>query len=432
MSERVRDLLVRGIAAARGQSKQEAKFYLEWVTNAPDADHAQLCQAYLGLAEISDDAKLKRDYLEQALVYDPGNPEARRELAILNGALKRDEIINPDRLTQPSLPAEPQRAQARRFVCRQCGGKMQFDPAGTTLECAYCGHRQSLADLNEPLHSIDEQDFIVAMATAKGHLKSVAMRSIKCEGCGALFMLSPETLSRDCPYCASAYVIDQVEMRELIEPEGVVPFAITQAHALQIELDWFSKQGIRLRAEPSPPSGVYLPAWTFDVAGELTWRCLVYKESQWVPLTGNRAVFANDVLVPASHRLSQVLADEIVHTPLDALVPYDPCYLADWLAETYDLPVGDASIVARSQVFQREKAEITHNIFERYQDFSVGSEKVIVDSYKLILVPLWVTHYRVDGKPYGIVINGRTGNLRAEKPRAGIAGWLANLLGADS
>jgi hypothetical protein len=53
----------------------------------------------------------------------------------------------------------------------------------------------------------------------------------------------------------------------------------------------------------------------------------------------------------------------------------------------------------------------------------------MIESYKLILVPMWVTHYRMDGKQYGIVINGHTGNLRADKPRDGIGGWLANLLG---
>ncbi len=428
MSDSVRDLLVRGIAAAKGQSNQEAKFYLEWVTRAGDATHDQLADAYRWLADVVDDPKEKREYLDHALAYRPNDPEARRALAILNGTLKPDEIIDPNKFSQPVLEL-PVPTQARRFVCVQCGGKMQFAPDATTLECTYCGYTQSLLDFDQSLNVVEEQDFIVAMATAKGHSKPTIARAIKCKGCGASFLLTPQTISQNCPYCASAYVIEQAEEREFIEPEGVVPFTITRDAALKKEMEWFRQQGWRLRADPAPPAGVYLPAWTFDVGGQVTWRCRVYRNKQWVVESGNRAVLANDLIVPASHHLSPVLSEEIRGTPLDQLVPYDARYLADFPAETYDVAVSDASIVARSQAFHQVKADIARGIFNQYADLNVSSANVMVDSYKLILVPMWVTCYRMNGKQYGIVINGCTGNLRAERPPQGVVGWLTQLFG---
>lgn len=428
MSDSARDLLVRGIAAAKGNSKQEAKFYLEWVTRMGDATHDQLADAYRWLAQVVDDPQEKREYLDHALAYNPNDPEARRALALLNGTLKPDDIIDPNKFSQPVSEA-PASTQARRFVCTQCGGKMQFAPDATTLECAYCGFKQSLLDLNQSLPIVEEHDFIVALATAKGHSKPTISRIIKCKGCGASFILAPQTISQNCPYCASAYVIEQAEDRELIAPEGVIPFAISQETALQRELEWFRRQGWRLRADPAPPAGVYLPVWTFDVGGEVTWRCRVYRNKQWVVESGTRAVLANDVLVPASHHLSLVLSEEIRQMPLDRLVPYDARYLADFPAETYDVAVSDASIVARSQAFHQVRAKIMHDIFEQYTDLTISPANVIVDSYKLILVPMWVTHYRMENKQYGIVINGCTGNVRAERPRQGVIGWLAHLFG---
>jgi hypothetical protein len=429
MSDSVRDLLIRGIAAAKGNSKQEAKFYLEWVTRLPDASRDELNEAFRYLALMADDPKDKREYLEHALAYNPSDPEARRALALLNGTLKPDEIIDPNKFSQPAS-VSPVPTQVRRFVCAQCGGKMQFAPDATTLECTYCGFKQSLLDLNQSLPIIEEHDFIVAMATAKGHSKPTIARTIKCKGCGASFILAPQTLSQNCPYCASAYVIEQAEERELIEPEGIMPFMITRDAALKKEMEWFRQRGWRLRADPAPPAGVYLPAWTFDVGGEVTWTCRIYHNKQWVVESGNRAVLANDVLVPASHRLSKILSDEILHTSLDHLVPYDARYLADFPAETYEIAVSDASIVARSHAFHHVKAEIARGIFSQYADLNVSSANVMVDSYKLILVPMWITHYRMEGEQYGIVINGYTGNLRAEQPRQGVMGWLTHWFGA--
>jgi len=60
MSERTRDLLVHGIAAVKGDSKDEARFYLRRVLDAPDAETEHIIAAWRGLAEISDDVKEKR------------------------------------------------------------------------------------------------------------------------------------------------------------------------------------------------------------------------------------------------------------------------------------------------------------------------------------------------------------------------------------
>jgi DNA-directed RNA polymerase subunit RPC12/RpoP len=426
MSERTRDLLVHGIAAVKGQSKTEARHYLQWVLDAPDAAPEEIVEAWRGLADVSDDPKEKRNCLEQVLAYNPADPEARRELALLDGRLKPEEIVDPDRLpaSAPSTAAPP-----RRYVCTQCGGAMAFTPEGNALACEYCGQRQWLGDLSENNALLVEQNLIAALATVKGHSKPAAMRAVKCQGCGASFVLAPQTLSANCAYCGSAYVAEQIETRELIEPEGVVPFALTRDQATRALLGWFRAEKLSLRGDPVPPIGVYLPVWTFDLVGEIGWTCLQEQNDLWLPASGNRVVYENDLCVAASHTLSATLIAEINSFPLDALVPYDARYLVDWAAETYTIAVSDASLVARWRVLERERKIILGLILNPYKDLQMSAARLVIESYKLILVPAWIAHYRREGKQYAITINGRTGKLRAEKPTPGVRKFLANLLG---
>ena len=428
MSDSTHDLLVRGIAAAKGNSKDEARFYLEWVLRAPDADQEQLQQAWKQLADITDDPKKKRNYLEQVLAYNPMDPEARRDLAILDGQLKPEDVIDPDRAPAPTAPATPQPAEARRFVCTNCGGKMAFAADGNTLVCTYCGKRQSVLSAMDDAALIEEQNFTVALATAQGHSTPVATQSLKCQGCGASFVLPPQTLSTACPYCASAYVVEQKETRALIPPEGVIPFTVTQDEAQRAVLAWYRSQGFKVLSVKALPSGVYLPVWTFDVGGEITWNCLVEQNDTWQPRSGSQVVYENDMLIPASHTLSADLTAEIDALPRDKIVAYDARYLADWPAETYQISVSDASLAARSRVLAKMRPQVEGGITESFKSLQLNALKMVVESYKLILVPMWIARFRYEKAWYNVGVNGRTGAARGENPRKGVrkilAGWL--------
>lgn len=426
MSDSTRDLLVRGIAAAKTDSKAEARFYLEWVTRSSDAERDEITQAWRWLATISDDPEQKREYLEQALAYDPMDPEAHRALAILDGKLDPADIVNPDRLPAPAVPE--QQAQARRFVCSQCGGRMEFDPDGISLTCVYCHHHMSLTDLGETL-TLEEQDFTIALAMAKGHTAPVATQTLKCQGCGASFVLPPSTLSTNCPYCGSPYVIEQMETRELIAPEGIIPFASTQDEAAKIVFEWYRANGLKVLSGDARPTGVYLPVWTFDLAGEVAWSYRVETRGGSESLSGSLGVFENDVPVAASHTLSAALSETIEEFSFGNIAPYDPRFLADWPAETYQIPVSDASLVARSRTVAKKRKQIEDEIGEGHRDLVVSSARLFVESFKLVLVPLWIARYQFDHGWYSVVVNGQLGTLRADKPASGLHKWLSGLLG---
>jgi DNA-directed RNA polymerase subunit RPC12/RpoP len=438
MSKSVRDLLVRGIAAAKADSKDEARSFLEKALMI-DATSEQRVEAYVWLSEISDDPVEKRNHLENALSINAAHPTARRKLAILDGRLKPEEIVDPDRLSI-SVPEQPQPVRARRFVCRQCGGRMTFTPDGKTLTCAYCDVQQTLLEaLQEGAldsSEVQEHDFTVALATAKGHTRPVATRTFKCQGCGAAFLLPPKMLSSKCPYCASTYVIEESEVLELIPPEGVIPFALNQEQALRAALDWLKADVPGRQALIGRPTGVYFPVWTFDISGGINWRCLEYRDDEWVPRTGVKAVYRDDLPVPASRALPKSLAEVMREFRFKEILPYDPAYLADWPAETYELSVSDASLVARHQTFTEEREKIPRGFFGQVKDLKLNSMGLIIESFKLVLLPLWIGRYLdQDGneneKQYTIVVNGQTGTVHGEKPPQGLRKLWGRLMGNE-
>lgn len=101
MSDSANDLLTHGVAAARSKDKEEARFYLEWTLRS-EPDLEQETEAWYWLSYITDDPKEKRDCLENVLAISPKYPEARRDLAILEGRLKQEDILGQGRRRGPN------------------------------------------------------------------------------------------------------------------------------------------------------------------------------------------------------------------------------------------------------------------------------------------------------------------------------------------
>ena len=438
MSESVRDLLVRGIAAAKskesgtGSSKGEARHYLEWVLRL-DASLDQQIEAWYWLSEISEDPVEKRHYLEEVLANQPNYYLARRSLAILDGKLDPREIVNPDRMPVPSANS-PQTTQAQRFVCPTCGGRLTYTPDGTTLTCEYCDQRQKLiSPQTGSTETFEETDFTIALASAKGHTRPSAMRIFECQACGASFVLSPQTLSLTCPYCAAVYVVKAEQTRLLIPPDAIIPFKITQEEAQQTLLTWLAMhREVSLKipqAHEDPLRGFYLPTWCFNLTGYLPWKGLEYDDREWKPTSGYKLVLNDNLLIPAGRKLPEVLAKEIDTFNLACLVPYDPAYLADWPAETYQISLSDASLDARQQALAKAQAALPGDLIKPVRDLQIDSSALLVESFKLILLPLWVSHYHIKEKNYPLLINGQNGKVSAEIPDRGSHRWLAWLNG---
>lgn len=424
----IHDLLVHGIAAAKANDRTEAKQLLERALSL-DLDTQEEIEALYWLSEVCDDPKQQRDYLETLLAMDMSDGRARRKLAILNGQIKPEEIIDPN-LPQPIIISDPQSIDAKRYVCPQCGGRMVFRPDGQSLVCEYCDSKPKPQVSDNPGFA-EEQDFFVALATSKGHYKIVATRIFICKGCASSFILPPTQLTLTCPYCLSPYVVQDQNNKEFVSPTGIIPFIISETQAKLILKAWLQK---KLKDQPvrvHQGHGIYIPVWTFDIAGDVRYHYRVYHDKQWIDLSGTDSILNNDIPIAATKNADRIWQEQIQRYDLLKTIEYKDDYLANWPAETYQIAVSDASLKARERVFLAEKEHVKQIIGGQFEDLSITSEKIRVDSYKLVLLPLWVVFYSLNERQYKVTINGQTGHVVGETPARGLRKWVGKVFGSD-
>ncbi len=451
-----RDLFRSGIIELKAGNREAAHRYLDRALYM-SSDHDVLAEAWYWMSQSTDDPVEKRKALENCLSNDLRHARARRALAILDGKLKPDEIVDPDAL--PPAPAGLRQADAQRFMCPKCGGRMSFAPDGQSLVCEYCLRNQSL---NTQHAKAGEKDFIIAMATARGHGKPLAEQVFHCQGCGAEFILPPDQLSVTCIYCDSPHAVSLEKSKDLLAPDGIIPHTFDQEHAVKLLAEWLENHpgvtagnlhGLNedsLRRAPtgdnvnivSPPRGLYLPLWTFDLGGGIDYTGEVVEDQdvgfgqhapRIVRVSDRYPVMFNVVPIPASRKLSAPFVRLVPTFDLKAVQPYDPRYLAAWPAELYDVPMADASLDARSQTLARLKKDLPA-LLSPIHLISSSSANMTIESFRLDLLPVWMIEIWSEGRSHLVLINGQNGMLQSDvgkkpdKPAGGLREWLEDLV----
>lgn len=388
-----------------------ARRFAERALDAADDTGTRVKALYI-LSQVTDDLTQKRDLLETLLAHDRTHAEARRALAILDGKLNPADIVNADEL--PAQSAE--QAQAERFTCPRCGARRVFAPDGHSLACEHCGYRDALGTRGE----VTESDFFTAMATVKGHRKPITTQVFHCQGCGAEFTLAAGVISTTCAYCDSPHIIHLSQSRELHEPDCIVPFLITQKQAVRTLIKWVEEVGYKPSQKVEIPRGIYIPLWTFDLGGGINYSGeIIQTETEGLRENQRRVwvrdqypLLVNDLAIPAAKMTSGLLDCILPTFDLKMIKPYDPRYLASWPAEIYDISMSDASLEARARVariyLKRVKSELTH-----VYNLRTSTVGMTVESFKLVLLPLWITEIRHGGRIHTVIINGQNGSIRS-------------------
>ena len=428
-----RDLLRNGIIELKAGNPASARRYLDRCVYM-STDPQVMAEAWYWLSQVTDDSHGKRQALENCLANDLYHARARRALAILDGKLRPEEIIDPN---APVPAAGLQGSQTQRFTCPRCGGRMVYSPDGHSLLCEYCRQHQRLG-ANMP--SAPEDDFILAMATRRGQSQPLREQIRRCQGCGAEFIRAATDLSFTCPYCASAQVVAVESSGDLVAPHGILPHAFDQRRAGEILAGWLREQELDCPIPPGP-RGLYLPAWTFALAGGIDYvgetladenDSLRGRPPRTVQVRDRYPVMLNES-VAASRRPSAAFVRLIPGFDLRGLQTYDARYLAAWPAELYDVPLAEASLEARSQAYAGLQRDLPAELAPMHV-LSTSSANLVIESFRLDLLPVWTSDIRVSEHGGMVLINGQTGEVAGEgvrprstsKPR--LLEWLGDLL----
>lgn len=338
--------------------------------------------------------------------------------------------------TPPPAPDEE-----HRFPCPQCGSDMRFNSETGELTCDHCGYQAQIENGVGKAEATRELDFHQALDALIANAEMEETRVAACPSCGAQVTLDGATHAAECPFCATPVVTDTGAHRQ-IKPKALLPFSVDERSAREamgkwLGKLWFAPNGLKEYARKGRKmQGIYVPYWTFDADTQSTYigqRGTVYyvtktvtrdgKQEQvreqrvrWSPASGRVARFFDDILILASKSLPKRYTDALEPWDLDALEPYQPEFLAGYSAEGYTVELEEGYDQARDVMDSRIRSDVKRDIGGDRQRIHHINTSVSDVTFKHILLPVWTAAYKFRGKSYRFVVNGRTGEVKGERP----------------
>ncbi len=345
--------------------------------------------------------------------------------------------------------AAPQNDQTISYACPNCGANVAYDVAAGGVACEYCGYTAPVKAKSLG-RSAESFEFTLETISQSNRGWGIERQVMHCDSCGAELSIPQGALSTSCPFCASNQVNLTVSLEELLRPRTLVPFKITPEGTQRIAAEWLGKgwfhpDELSANAILRRFTGIYLPFWTFDARIRASWRAQVgYErterhynahEKRWETRTsidwrwedGEVDLEVDDHLVSGSDpaRISHTILSKLLPFNLHDLVPYHPDYLAGWQAQAYERTLTEAWEVGKAAIREEAKNACyqdipTHHVrnFSMTADFSD-------ESWRYILLPIYLTAYKYEDQVYQIMVNGQTGTIAGQKPVAWWKVWLA-------
>jgi hypothetical protein len=345
----------------------------------------------------------------------------------------------------------------QKFSCPACGGEARWDPAKKALVCAFCGTTSpaqvQLTAAGDQV--IVEHDLLQALRAIPDDQRGWQAKKIcvKCQSCQAISVFDPQRVGQRCDFCGSSALVPYEEIKEAFRPESLLPLKVSETQVRDAirrwyGTRWFAPNQLKRAALTDTVKGLYIPYWTFDAQVHADWSAesgYYYYESEtyrdsngelktrqvqkirWQPSSGQLDHFFDDELVPASKGVQPEMLRRIEPFPTKELSPYQPAFLSGWVVERYQIDLGTAAHTARqemdAELRQMCAAQVpgdTHRNLQVQADYSG-------QTFKHILVPIWLLTYNYGQRNFQVVINGYTAAIAGKYPKSWIKITLAVL-----
>ncbi|MGD9905274.1 MAG: zinc ribbon domain-containing protein [Vicinamibacterales bacterium] len=355
----------------------------------------------------------------------------------------------------PPLPERPDgpRPEVAALVkhhCPACGAEARWDAGKQALVCPYCG-TVSPAELASDGSLVKEHDLALALRaipdSARGWERD--RTPVQCQSCRAISLFEPTRVAQRCEFCGSPSVVPYTDTRNVIHPESLLPFTVSEAQVREsirrwYASRWFAPNRLKKAALTDRVGGVYLPYWTFDARVHARWRAEAghyYYETRvvtrngrrqtvqerrvrWVPAAGELSTTFDDELVAATQGIHARLLRRIEPFPTRDLKPYDRGYVSGWVVEQYQIDLVGAAERAKADMDAKVRAACARDVpGDTYRNLEVAAT-YSDQTFKHTLLPVWLLHYDYGRRSFQVVVNGVTGAIAGEQPYS----WIKILL----
>lgn len=307
--------------------------------------------------------------------------------------------------------------------CPSCGGTMIFKPGWDSLLCQSCGHKEVIPELVSKI-PVEELDFLTAQNTAS-HDWGMEAKVVVCKQCGAQTIQNRLQLSGLCPFCGSTTVEQADPEKDIMAPNGVIPFKITEERALYIFKDWIKDRTLApdllaQNAQLNKFYGIYVPMFTFDVLTENRYTGHYNENNRTLFKSGKFQYQVDDFPVVASKQLSsdKLLLSIIKEYWTREARPYTPEALAGFPCEHYSIGLTDAWNSLGDELRFHLQQQVNKQGDSRYIMGIEMATDYFNLKYKYLIVPVWINSFFYDNKLYTIVINGQTGKINGQWPKS--------------
>jgi hypothetical protein len=136
----------------------------------------------------------------------------------------------------------------------------------------------------------------------------------------------------------------------------------------------------------------------------------------WYPIAGNSHLDFDDYRVSATPHVDMTLLKNIGTYSTKYLNKYSPAFLSGFLAQRYDVGVGEGWTSAESGMKSNMESHIQREAgYQHYRGMSYDHRFGGV-KFKHILLPIWLSSYTYKGKIYSFMVNGETGRVSGRAP----------------
>ncbi len=348
----------------------------------------------------------------------------------------------------------PEAVAQKKFTCPACGGEAQWNPAKKALICPFCGTtspaQAELTATGEEL--IVEHDLVTALRGVPDSRRGwdAQKTSVRCQSCQAISVFDSSRVGQRCDFCGSSALVPYEEIKEAFRPESLLPMKVGENQVRDsvrrwYSSRWFAPNKLKRMALTDIVKGLYIPYWTFDAQVHADWTAEsgyyyyvteTYQDAQgktqtrqvqkirWEPSSGSLDHFFDDELVPASRGVHADMLRRIEPFPTKELVPYKAGFLSGWVVERYQIDLVAAAKAARDQMDE----EMTSMCAARVPGDTHRNLQVDTDysgqTFKHILVPIWLLTYNYGARNFQVLINGYTGAIAGKYPKS----WIKILL----
>jgi len=369
--------------------------------------------------------------------------------------------MNQETATHTAATA-PEKQARSKYSCVACGGEAVWNPAKQKLICAFCGTEAPMPKESEAMPGIQstdivEHDLVAALRDMQGESRgwARATRMIKCRQCQAISVFDASKQAKSCEFCGASAIVDYDESGDVIRPEGILPFQISEPQARDRIRSWYGKlwwapNALKRKAMTDTVKGVYLPYWTFDALVDARWQAeagyyyyvteTYYDNGEqktrqaqrvrWEYASGSLNHFFDDTLVCGSKGVHQGLLRNIEPFPTTekgtgALKPYDPAYVSGWTVERYQIDLIAAAKTSRERMMDATRTLCSQQVPGDTQRNLQVNANFSRQTFKHILAPVWLMTYVYSSKDFQVIINAVTGKIDGEYPKSWIKITLA-------